>query len=446
MGLKIRALSIFVALAVSMLCSLGFFGTISAESAESDLQDVSIYMHGDPGNGTLNTSYGYYEEQHVLTTSSSDWPSPNSIFIGEWVTKPISSPMNIQGTLLFAVYARGNLEGVRFTAYLSVNGVEVSNQMITARQDLNDTFPVEFIGEPINTTQPLELNTSDVIGLRLSLDHLDERYPPIISGGKNVTLVLSYGFGSFVRFPTNSMQITEINGRDDPTSGNMIVTATIKCSFGNDDFNYATARSDHGSLTLLSETFLDNGTVEVEWEWDYTVSEGGSYVVTIKAKDMNYNTWQEDEDIHITTPNTEIDFSISSSDITFSNDPKKNVNTTISAKIRGSGKRWNSYQVEIEFYDDSTLIEKVKGKISRGGTNEVTLLWTPDSGGTHNLKVIIDPDDDFSETVESNNEATKKVEINDGSGGGATPGFESLWLIAAMGIVLFLGMLSRRKG
>jgi hypothetical protein len=445
MGQKIGTLSIFIALTISALFSFVLIGPTHAESAGSDLQDVSLYMYGDPGNATLNTSYGYYEEQHVLTTGQLDAPFPNVIFLGEWKAKPVAYPMDIMGSLIFAIYARGNLEGVRFTASMTVNGVVVSDDLTTPRQDLNETFPVEYISESVNLSTPLELNTSDVIGLRVSLDHNDPQYLPIISGGKNVTLVFGYGFGSFIQFPTNSMEITEVSGRDDPSSGNMIVTAKIKCSFGVDDFNYATARSDYGSFTEISETVIDNGTVEVEWEWDYTVSEGGSYEVTFKARDRNFNTWMLIQDVHITTPNTEIDFSISDTDISFSNDPKMDENTTISAKIRGSGKRWSSYQVEIEFYDDSTLIDKVKGRISRGGTNEITMVWVPDSSGAHRIKVIIDPDDDFSETNENNNEAIKNVDVDDGSGGGGTPGFESVWLIAALCLILILGIRARRE-
>jgi len=239
------------------------------------------------------------------------------------------------------------------------------------------------------------------------------------------------------------VDIIDITSRDDPVSKNMIVTATIKCSFGYEDFNFATAKSNYGLFTWISDTIVDDATVEVEWEWAYTVSEGGSYPVTITVKDMNSNSWKLTEDIHITTPNTEIDLSITSSDISFLDDPQKDENTTITAKITGSGMRWSSYQVDIEFYDDSELIEKIKASISRGGTNKVTLVWVPDEVGEHQITVKVDPDDDFSETNENNNEASKTVDVKEGSGGG-TPGFESLFLILAICIALFLGKRYRR--
>lgn len=445
MGQKIRAFSIFMILLMSALFSVHFLEGIGADEAESDAQEVALYMYGDPGNATLNTSYGYYEEQHVLTTNDAieHAPFPNTIFIGEWVTEPIAYPMDIYGDVRFRIYAVGNLMQVRFTASLIVNGVEVSNEMITERQNLNETIPAEFVTEPINLTQPLELNTTDVIGLRLSLDHNDPQYLPIISGGKNVTLVFGYGLGSFVGFSTISIRIIDIEGRDDPVTKNMIVTSTVKCSFGYEDFNYATIKSDYGPFMKLSETVLDDATVEVEWEWDYTVTEGGSYPVKVTVVDKNYSGWDLTKDIAITTPNTEIDFSLSTSDISFSDDPQKNKNTTVTAKITGSGRRWTSYQVDIEFYDDSDLIENVVTTIKRGGTNEVSVLWTPDTSGMHRIIVKVDPDDDFSETDEDNNEAYRNADVKEGSGSG-TPGFESLLLIVAIAVVLFVGRRYRR--
>lgn len=447
MGSKIRTFGILAILFTSVLFSFHFLEDTIAEDNET--KEVLLYLHGDVNNASLNTSYGYYEEQHVLTTSPEDHPSTvttNQIFLGEWVTEPIAYPMNIQGQVMFSLYAMGDLRQVRFIAYLTVNGVGVSNDMTTPTQDLNETFPTEFISDTVNITEPLELNTTDTVGFRLSLEHRDlEYYDFLNSIGKNVTLILGVGYrvGSFVALHTDSMHITEITGRDDPAIGNMLVTATIKCSFGVEDFNYAKAESDYGSFSKRSETFVDDATVEVEWEWDYTVSEGGSYPVEITAKDMNFNSWKLTEDVHITTPNTEIDFSVSRTSITFSNEPQKDKNTTIIAKITGSGKRWKAYQVEIEFYDDSDLIEKVEATVSRGGTNEVTVLWVPDDSGVHRIKVKIDPDDYFKETDEDNNEATKNVDVKEGSGGGA-PGFEGWLLIGAIAIVLFFGTRSHR--
>ncbi|UCE73126.1 MAG: hypothetical protein JSV56_08785 [Methanomassiliicoccales archaeon] len=443
MGQKIRVICVIGILFAFWLCTFNTFESVKAGEVKSELGEVDLFLHGDPNNATLNTSFGETEEHLVLTTTPSNVPSV-PIYIGEWVTEPVKYPMNIEGSVWFVLIAKGNLQQVRFSAYLTVNGVDVSGVMTTDTQNLNESTPAVYISDPVNLTQSLELNTTDNVGFRLELVHTDPTVINPISSGKNVTLLLGYDYPSNVAITTNSMRVVAIDGEDDPNTGNMMVTAQIKCSFGYEDYNYATAKSDYGTFSLSSESVVDEATMEVEWSWDYSVSEGGSYPVTVKAYDMSLNRWTLEEDVHITTPNTEIDFSLSDSDISFSNEPKKDENTTITAKITGSGKRWSSYSVDVEFYDGSSLIETITATIKRGKTNEVTVLWEPDSTGTHVISVKIDPDDSIKETKENNNEATKNVDVTEGGGGSGTPGFEPLLLFLAFIIVLFLGMRNRR--
>jgi hypothetical protein len=445
MGAKIRVIIIICILSVSLLFSLHPMEKISADGYDPELQEEYLYLHGDPGNATLNTSTWEIEEQHVLTTTAQDIPSV-PIFLGEWETKPIEYPMIIEGGVWFLLYATGNLAQVSFTAALTVNDVVVSPDMETDTWTLNESTPTIFISNTVNLTQPLELNTTDIVGFRLSLVHTDPTYYNPISGGKNVTLLFGgYSYQTLVAITTDSLKIVEVTGEDDPGSSDMIVTAIVKCSFGVEDFYDASAKSSYGSFSNENVSFLDNATVIITWDWDYSVTEGGSYEVRILVYDQNYLRWEREEDIHITTPETEIDFSITSSDITFTEDPKKDQNTTIFAKITGSGKRWSTYQVEIVFYDGSSKIESKKASISKGGTNEVSVLWVPDSTGTHTIKVKIDPDNDFDETSESNNEATVEISVTEGSESKESPGFEGLFLIAAFLIALIISIRIRKK-
>jgi hypothetical protein len=376
----------------------------------------------------------------------------NPIFIGEWLTEPISYPMMIHGQCAFMMWALGDLQQVRFTAQLTINGVEYP-EMTTDRQDLNLSQPTLFISDIVNltTAEALELNTSDTIGFSLSLDHNDLQYyrpipPP--GQGKNVTLVFGGSFGSFVQFRTNSMQVTDIQGEDDPNSLNWLVSANIKCSFGTEDFNYATAYTDYeygNKFTKKKEIIVDESTVYMEWEWNYSVTEGGSYPVTVKAVDNNYKYWALTEDVHITTPDTQVDFSIEKKDISFSNDPEKDKNTTITAKILGSGLRWKSYQVDVEFYDGSELIDTVQVRVSLGKKKEASVLWVPASDGDHDITVIVDSDDDIHETNENNNEATTSVDVKAGEGSNGTPGFDALFVLVAFSIAVIAGILTRKK-
>jgi hypothetical protein len=402
-------------------------------------------MHGDPENATLNTTMDFDQsEHHVLTTGPQDTVL-STIPIGEWETEPIVHPMTIQDTVYFLLFAKGNLQQVRFTGFLTVNGVDVSTAMTTEAQDLNEDTEVFFVSTPINLTIPLELNNTDVIGLRLSISHNDPQWytpPPLGSGGKNVSLLFGGFTPSQLSFMTNSMQVTEITGEED-ASKKLFVTAIIKCAFGVEDFTYATAKSDHGKLIQVSQEFLDDATVEVVWEWDYTATEGGSYPVTVTARDKSYNGWQGTEDIHIQTPNSEVDFIVSKSTISIDGEPEVGKNTTVKAKITGAGKRWNSFSVDIEFYDDDELFETTTATINRAKTNIVEISWTPDSGGTHSISIIVDPEDEITETNENNNEAQKSVEV--GGSDKNTPGFDSSAFILALAILIFLNIFRYRK-
>jgi hypothetical protein len=319
--------------------------------------------------------------------------------------------------------------------------------MTTEAQDLNESTETMYISTPVNITSPVELNNSDIVGLRLTLQHSDPQWAPtpLNEEGKNVSLLFG-GFNTPTQFSftTNSMQIAEITGEENKATNNMIVTATIKCAFGVEDFNYATARSDYGTLRFLSEEFLDEATVEYQWEWDYTVTEGGSYPVKVTARDKSFNSWQREEDVHITTPYTEVDFSSASSSITFTDDPQTGRNTTINAKIIGGGKRWSSYQVKFEFYDNSKHIATVTETISRGKTNIVSVEWEPDTSGKHSITVVIDPDDDISETNENNNEVTKSVDVGGGSSE-PTPGFEAPLLVGAFILLMLINLIYKRR-
>jgi hypothetical protein len=444
MGPKLRVIIVYAVLFSFLLGSFALF-----EVEGEDYNDVFLYLHGDPGNATANTTvdFDHQEEHLVLTTELADIPL-TPIPIGEWNTEPIVHAMNIQGTVWFMLFAKGTLQQVRFSGYLTVNGLDVTPTMTTEAQDLNESTETLFISIPVNITSTIELNNSDTVGLRLTLQHNDPQWytpPPIGSGGKNVSLLFG-GFSTWSQFSftTNSMQITEISGEENKATGNMIVTAIIKSAFGVDDFNYATAKSDYGTLRFISEEVLDEATVENKWEWDYTVTEGGSYPVKVTARDKSYNSWTREEDVHITTPHTEVDFSAGSSSITFTDDPQTGSNTTINVKINGGGKRWSSYQVKLEFYDDSKLIAKVTSTISRAKTNIVSVEWEPDTSGKHSITVKIDPDDEISETNENNNEVTKSVSVGGGSAD-STPGFEAPFLVLAFILMMLINFNYKRK-
>jgi hypothetical protein len=425
---------------------------LTTQAQEPELRPVSLFLHGNPEIAVLNSSRGDYEEVPVLTTGPTDVPTV-AILLGEWTTEPLTYPMSIGGQVGFLLEAIGELQQVRFIAYLTVDGVEVSEEMVTPYQDLNESQALPFQSNVVNLTAPIvEVNSTQTVGLRISLEHNDLQWyqsipPP--GQGKNVTLVFGGLYGSFVGFSANSLQVQDIEGEDDPASGNMLVTAKIKCSFGVEDFFYAIAstKTEYGNrFTKKSEIAIDNATMEVKWEWDYSgsVTEGGSYPVTVKVYDRGGNRWELTEDVHITTLHTEVDFGIKEADISFSENPQKDKNTTITASITGSGRRWNTYNVKIEFYDGSELIESVTSSVKRSGSNKVEVVWIPDTDGKHIITVEVDTDNTFSETREDNNEASKTVTVQSGLDDNGAPGFGGLMTFLTLVTALSCTILYRR--
>lgn len=413
---------------------------------DAETNSIFLYLHGPPGEGLLNTSRGFQEEHTVLTTEPSSVQLMR-IELGMWNASPILYPMIIQESIGFALYAKGELQSVTFIVEFMVNEVVVADEMISDTQNLDPQIPIMFTGENVQLPSTLELNESDVIGLRLSLEHNDPEYynpRPWPGSGKNVTLVLGYDWGTFVNVEANSMQIVEITDEDDPVTGNILITARIKCSFGVSDYYLAHAKSDFGSLTLLSETIVDQSTISLEFDWDYTASEGGSYPITITVRDQNYNSWKKTKGISILTPQTEVDFSISENYVTFPSDIILNENNTITAKIWGGGKRWDTYNVDVEFYDGSSLIEEINIALKINKRVTANVVWAPTSKGIHTIRVKVDPDDNIRETNELNNEVSKEVEVKESSGSGqqGIPGFE----VACLLIALFsLGLLKHQR-
>ncbi len=109
----------------------------------------------------------------------------------------------------------------------------------------------------------------------------------------------------------------------------------------------------------------------------------------------------------------------------------------------GAGKRWNAFSVDIEFYDDGELFEATTATINRAKTNIVEVSWTPQSGGTHSISIIVDPEDEIIETNENNNEGQKSVEV--GGSSNNTPGFEVPFVILALAILVILNILRFKR-
>jgi parallel beta-helix repeat protein len=104
------------------------------------------------------------------------------------------------------------------------------------------------------------------------------------------------------------------------------------------------------------------------------------------------------------------DLTISSSDVSFSEDnPFDGQTITITATVRNIGKE-NAENVTIRFLDGKTMVSEQKIPVIYSGSEvSVSIKWTAKGEGFHPIKVIVDPYNAIIETDEGNNEATRSI-------------------------------------
>jgi len=107
-----------------------------------------------------------------------------------------------------------------------------------------------------------------------------------------------------------------------------------------------------------------------------------------------------------------VDLGIPSDGLIVSNDsPVSDENVTITANIENTG-NLNATDVEVEFYVDGFPITSKRINVLADGSNETSAYWTAEEG-SHNIQVFIDPKNEIVESDETNNTASKIVDVND---------------------------------
>ncbi|SVC48866.1 uncharacterized protein METZ01_LOCUS301720, partial [marine metagenome] len=110
----------------------------------------------------------------------------------------------------------------------------------------------------------------------------------------------------------------------------------------------------------------------------------------------------------------ENDPDLSINEISFSDDsPSGGDDVTITAEIANDGGTSGliSVTTNVSFYDDSTFIGKDTITIPGGNTADAEMDWTA-VGGTHTIKVIVDEEEQISESDEDNNEDTEDIDVS----------------------------------
>ena len=116
----------------------------------------------------------------------------------------------------------------------------------------------------------------------------------------------------------------------------------------------------------------------------------------------------------INTMGDENDPDLSINEISFSEDsPSGGDDVTITAEIANDGGTSGliSVTTNVSFYYDSTFIGKDTITIPGGNTADAEIDWTA-VGGTHTIKVIVDEEEQISESDEENNEDTEDIDVS----------------------------------
>ncbi len=107
------------------------------------------------------------------------------------------------------------------------------------------------------------------------------------------------------------------------------------------------------------------------------------------------------------------DFLIQENDINFSTTtPTEGENVTINVTVHNTGTTWaDNVTVLINDTSTGTLLKNHTIANFSEGTEETITTWINATLGPHNIKATIDPDDEYAENDETNNDATKWLNV-----------------------------------
>ncbi|UCE39153.1 MAG: PKD domain-containing protein [Thermoplasmata archaeon] len=178
------------------------------------------------------------------------------------------------------------------------------------------------------------------------------------------------------------------------------------------------------NITLVDDYWLAPVSSTGDYQISITAPDvEGNFLARVTAKKESYDDATESTLIYITAPPKKPDLTVSSSDIDFNpSAPVSGVTVEISIMIWNDGEA-NAVDVLVNIYDgdpdiQEKLISSEKIDIPKpddeeeGSYEEITIYW-PTTGelGDHDIYVVIDPDDDIDELDETNNEASKPINI-----------------------------------
>jgi subtilase family serine protease len=149
-----------------------------------------------------------------------------------------------------------------------------------------------------------------------------------------------------------------------------------------------------------------------DWLWNFTTGAGHVYETSPAVGDIDQDDFLDIAIDGMAITQRIVDLTLTPNDILFNPPtPVENQEGEVTAKITNQGKN-TALDVWISFYDNGELIgSDFLDEII--ATRTASVYWAPDEGGTRNITVIADPNGTVAEINESNNQASKDIDVEE---------------------------------
>jgi hypothetical protein len=264
----------------------------------------------------------------------------------------------------------------------------------------------------------------------------------------NVTLTLQPDLGI-------SMADIDFNPATPDTGDTVIITVSVK-NTGNEDADdvlvsvYDGDPDDQGiqidskTINIISKESEEE--IEIEWDTEDEYGLHQIHVVIDPADKINESDESNNKAQRAIDIEGQPDFAVGG--ISFSaEEPKIGDPVTIQITIYNNGTE--SDTVDYKIYDgdpdQGVVIEEGNKQISADRSSTVSVDWIPDEGGEHIIYVVLDPDDDITESDEDNNEGSRIITVEEPAEDGGIPSWLiPLSAIIAVIVIIILVMLNYR--
>ena len=442
--------------AVGLLMIAGLHNAEADESTNGQMMDTHIYMAGDNTTGLDLWPAAPVDDSmsETITTSVSDQYGQGYTDVGTW-QHPLDKSLKVNGQADFSLYVNSDRDdGPQVRFRITMLGVQAETGWVSTNKEIVKVTATaninSFVAKGSNLTMQIEV------------DEQDKTLPPY--SDKNVILhYFGTSYPAGVEFPSNATDIhMDLNLTQDGNGVNYYeVLVNISDSFGSrhirehsfimnvtsvdDPVNLTWEDKRDGNESNASDIIKWKGTeylstehiTQVTYNWYYegqTYSDGtvgagvepGDYWFNFTMMDQENNTkYYRHKETGVRPTHVSMNLHTSDSYIHIEDENHHTVNeVAVGDKVFvvvyvevNRGDRDYTYNVVVQLKDNGENLEKRYIEMKGKEGEKIYFNWTP-TQGHHVLQGILDPDNLYSETDESDNNATMELDVISN----ATPG------------------------